>query len=58
MFIEDTKKTILGCCWEEDDSVIEEFPNLPRCYQTERGGGSRRPNFEDLVMRSGDLMET
>ena len=47
-----------GCCWEEDDAVIEEFPNLPRCYQTERGGNSKRPNFEDLVARSGDLMET
>ena len=54
--LESRNNKILGCCWEEDDSVIDEFPMLPRCYRVERNGAmANRPNLDDLVMRSADL---
>jgi len=45
-----------GCCWETDETIVSEFPNLPRCYRVADTGVSTRPNFDDLQMRSADIM--
>lgn len=29
--------TRLGCCYEDDDSVAEQYPFVPRCYRREAG---------------------
>lgn len=49
------KEIILGCCWEEDESVLEQYPFTPQCYQ--RVGGKTTPSnvpaLQALFARSG-----
>merc|ERR1712200_277041 len=28
----------LGCCYEDNQAVVEQFPFVPRCYHRESGG--------------------
>ena len=43
----------VGCCWEEDPSVLQEFPQISRCYRVERTGkASKKPSYDQLVSRS------
>lgn len=49
----------LGCCWEENEDVVEKYPYSPRCYQREDGGYAVQPNvigqLSDLITRSGPV---
>jgi len=47
------KYEILGCCWEDDNSVLQDYPQIARCYRTEiTGKASKKPTYEQLVSRS------
>ncbi|CAG5078841.1 Oidioi.mRNA.OKI2018_I69.PAR.g9100.t1.cds [Oikopleura dioica] len=46
----------MGCCWEEDQSVLDEYPFISRCYRTERfGRESPKPALDVLKARSASF---
>lgn len=44
--------TRLGCCYEDDETVVAQNPSIPRCYSREAGIISGLPSVASLI-RSG-----
>lgn len=53
--------TRLGCCYEDDDSVAEQYPFVPRCYKREPGAIAGLTDLTEAqigaLQKSGDPEE-
>jgi len=53
----------LGCCWEDDEEIVQKYDWIPRCYKRQRSNEGfetlvpMQIQMDQLVARSGDMNE-